>query len=132
MTRSRQPAALAALATLATILLSAAAVVLLPVAPAGATTLPRGFSDDPVAAVGGPTALAFTPDGRMLVTTQGGTLRVVANGTLLATPALDLTARICSTSERGLLGVAVDPAFPTNHLVSATPTTTASESLLKA
>ena len=31
-----------------------------------------------------PTALAFTPDGRLLVTTQGGTLRVVSGGALLA------------------------------------------------
>jgi hypothetical protein len=32
-------------------------------------TLPTGFSDTLVVSVGAPTALAFTPDGRMLVTT---------------------------------------------------------------
>lgn len=94
-----------------------ATLVVAAAGPAGAAVLPPGFSDDLVATVGGPTALAFTPDGRMLVTTQAGTLRVVANGSLVAAPALDLTARICSNSERGLLGVAVDPAFATNRFV---------------
>ncbi|HEX9670838.1 MAG TPA: PQQ-dependent sugar dehydrogenase, partial [Thermoanaerobaculia bacterium] len=71
-----------------------------------------------VAAVGAPTALAFTPDGRLLITSQGGTLRVYQNGALLPTPALTLPAsQVCSNSERGLLGVAVDPAFPCNNFI---------------
>ena len=78
-------------------------------AAAAAPVLPAQFSDSLVASVGQPTAIAFLPDGRMLVTTQPGRLRVVSNGTLLPTPALDLSGRICSNSERGLLGVAVDP-----------------------
>src|SRR5262249_48626856 len=76
-----------------------------------AITLPPGFGDALVAGIGAPTALAFTPDGRLLVTTQGGTLRIVSGGTLLATPALTLGSKVCSNSERGLLGVAVDPSF---------------------
>lgn len=39
------------------------------------------------------------------------------NGALLPTPALDLTARVCTELERGLLGVAVDPAFATNGFI---------------
>ncbi len=85
--------------------------------PAPAITLPPGFGDGLVATVGSPTALAFTPDGRLLVTTQGGTLRIVSDGSLLATPALSLGSKVCSNSERGLLGVAVDPSFATNHFV---------------
>jgi glucose/arabinose dehydrogenase/PKD repeat protein len=81
-------------------------------------TLPASFSDTLVATVGSPTALAFTPDGRLLVTTQGGQLRVVDTaGTMLGTAALDLSAKLCSNSERGVLGVAVDPAFPTNRRI---------------
>lgn len=80
-------------------------------------TLPAGFSDTLVASVGAPTALAFTPDGRMLVTTQGGDVRVVSGGTLIPTPALSLGSRVCTNSERGLLGVAVDPAFASNHFI---------------
>jgi glucose/arabinose dehydrogenase len=84
---------------------------------ATAAVLPGGFSDSLIAAVPAPTAVAFTLDGRLLVTSQLGTLHVVQNGTLLATPALDLTSRICSESERGLLGVATDPSFATNHFI---------------
>ena len=79
--------------------------------------IPPDFEDALIATIGGPTALAFTPDGRLLITTQGGQVRVYQNGTLLATPALNLAARLCTNSERGLLGVAVDPQFATNRFV---------------
>ncbi len=102
-----------ALRSLASALAAAALVSL----PASAVTLPPGFGDALVANVGAPTALAFTPDGRLLVTTQGGTVRIVSGGTLLPTPALSLGSAVCSNSERGLLGVAVDPQFATNHYV---------------
>jgi len=78
-------------------------------------TLPPDFGDALVASVAAPTALAFTPDGRLLITTQSGTLRVVQNGALLGTAALNLSAKLCTNSERGLLGVAVDPAFASNR-----------------
>ena len=84
--------------------------------PASAA-VPTGFSDELVATVGSPTALDFTPDGRMLITTQPGTVRVFENGQLLTTPALNLGTVICSNSERGLLGIAVDPQFATNGFV---------------
>ncbi len=92
-------------------------VALLAPAPAGAITLPPSFDDQPVATMIDPTALAFTPDGRMLIATKPGPLRVYKNGGLLTTPAIDLTASTCSDSERGLLGVAVDPSFATNHFI---------------
>jgi glucose/arabinose dehydrogenase len=81
--------------------------------------VPSGFVDGLVVSVPGPTSMAFTPDGRLLVTRQSGSLRVVtAAGALLATPALTLSAsQICTNSERGLLGVAVDPDFATNRSV---------------
>ena len=84
-------------------------------APAGAVTLPANFTDEVVTTVASPTALAWTPDGRMLIATQPGRLRVLSGGTLLATPALDLSTVACSESERGLLGVAVDPQFAANR-----------------
>jgi glucose/arabinose dehydrogenase/PKD repeat protein len=79
--------------------------------------VPAGFEDLLVATIAAPTALAFTPDGRLLVTTQPGQLRVISEGTLLPTPALDLASKICTNSERGVLGVAVDPAFATNGYI---------------
>lgn len=84
-----------------------------PARAAGAVaTLPAGFVDELVVGVGAPTALAFTPDERLLVTTQPGRVRLLAGGTL--STAIDLSAVTCSNSERGLLGIAVDPAFGSN------------------
>jgi glucose/arabinose dehydrogenase len=84
-------------------------------------TVPPEFADTLLATVGSPTALAFTPDGRLLITTQTGRLRIY-NGSLLSTPALNFTTqwptnRLCSNSERGLLGVAVDPNFDSNNYI---------------
>jgi uncharacterized protein (TIGR03437 family) len=80
-------------------------------------TLPPGFTDTLVASVASPTAIAFLPNGKMLITTQGGTIRIFDGSTLLATPALNISSRICSNSERGLLGIAVDPDFNTNQWI---------------
>jgi len=91
--------------------------VALSVPLAATASAPSGFTDSLVASVAAPTAMAFTPDGRLLVTSQSGALQVVQDGTLLAAPALNLGPTICSTSERGLLGVATDPAFATNHFI---------------
>jgi len=89
--------------------------VLLHVSVAHGVAVPAQFEDSLVTTISSPTALAFTPDGRLLITTQPGTLRVYKDGALLANPALDLTARTCSDLERGLLGVAVDPSFVSNR-----------------
>ncbi len=87
-------------------------------AAAAQAAVPSGFTDALVTSVGGPTALAFTPDGRLLITTQGGSLRIYQNGALLGAAALTIpAAQICNASEQGLLGVAVDPAFSTNNYI---------------
>jgi glucose/arabinose dehydrogenase len=78
--------------------------------------LPAGFGESLV--TGGltnPTNLAVTPDGRVFVTEQGGTLRVIQNGALLPTPFVSLT--VDSAGERGLLGVTFDPNFTANGFV---------------
>jgi len=67
--------------------------------------------------VDSPTALAFTPDGRLLVTTAPGKLRVYKDGALLANPALDISGKVCTNGARGLLGIAVDPNFATNNYI---------------
>ena len=59
--------------------------------------------------------MAFAPDGRLFVCEQGGKLRVIKDGSLLPTPFVTLT--VDSAGERGLLGVAFDPAFATNGFV---------------
>src|SRR5688572_2652641 len=91
------------------------AVVAAPEA-ARAATLPAGFTESLVAnGLSNPTAMAFAPDGRLFVCQQGGQLRVIENGVLLPTPFVTVT--VSSAGERGLLGVAFDPAFDTNHYV---------------
>jgi len=88
-----------------------------------AATVPAGFTDSLVAAgLSNPTAMAFAPDGRIFVCEQSGSLRVIKNGVLLATPFLTLP--VDSQGERGLLGVAFDPNFVSNQLVYVYYTTT--------
>lgn len=65
--------------------------------------------------IAAPVAMQFMPDGRLLVAEQAGKLRVIKNGTLQATPMISLT--VASNSERGLLGIAIDPNFATNKYV---------------
>jgi glucose/arabinose dehydrogenase len=81
-----------------------------------AATLPAGFTETLVAGgITNPTAMAFAPDGRLFVCQQGGQLRVIKNGALLASPFL--TVNVDSSGERGLLGVAFDPNFSINGFV---------------
>ena len=84
-----------------------------------AANVPDGFSDQTVLdQIDAPIALAFTSDGRMLITSKAGELWVYEEGQTDPSVALDLTAQVCANSaERGLLGVAVDPNFATNHYV---------------
>jgi glucose/arabinose dehydrogenase len=85
---------------------------------AAAPTLPSGFADQTVVSgLDRPTTLAFTPDGRMLIGAEAGTVHVFENGALKAQPALDISAKVCSDQERGLMSVAVDPSFATNHFI---------------
>jgi glucose/arabinose dehydrogenase len=85
-------------------------------ASAHAATLPSGFSETVIASgLQRPTAMQFAPDGRLFVCEQGGRLRVIKDGSLLPDPFVTLT--VSSSGERGLLGVAFDPAFSSNHFV---------------
>jgi glucose/arabinose dehydrogenase len=83
----------------------------------GAAALQPNFAHSQV--VGGlasPTTMQFAPDGRLFVAEQRGTLRVVKAGGTLAT-FLNISGRVDSAGERGLLGVAFDPDFSKNHYV---------------
>ena len=83
----------------------------------GTTTKPSGFTRNESWVVGLASATAFAqaPDERLFVAEQGGTLRVVKNGALLATPFA--TVAVDSAGERGLIGVALHPSFATNGWV---------------
>lgn len=82
---------------------------------AAAAILPTGFTESSVTGLSAPTAMELAPDGRIFVTQQGGALRVIKNGALLAAPFASLN--VDSSGERGLLGVAFDPAFASNQFV---------------
>jgi glucose/arabinose dehydrogenase len=53
--------------------------------------------------------------GRLFIVEQGGTVRVVKGGTLLAGDFLDISSEVGTGGERGLLGLAFDPDFATNR-----------------
>jgi glucose/arabinose dehydrogenase len=84
--------------------------------PADAQTLPGGFVRTQIAEVNAATRMAFAPDGRIFVAELAGRLRVIKNGTLLATPFVTLNVA-GGGSERGLTGVVLDPNFASNHFV---------------
>src|SRR5262249_57374891 len=93
-------------------------------APASAITVPSGFQVASVATgISQPAVIAFAPDGRLFIGDKSsGTIRVV-DGTLQATPLLRLSDFITAPAyydsyfERGLLGIAFDSSFATNHFV---------------
>ena len=94
-----------------------------PAEPAGrsavsvvAPQLPPGFRDTVVTKVAAPTALTWTPDGRMVITSKPGRV-IVRHEDGTRTIALDISARVCAQIERGLVGVAVDPNFDTNRFL---------------
>jgi glucose/arabinose dehydrogenase len=86
---------------------------------AATVTVPPGFVVETIASgLVEPTAAAVAPDGRIFVTEQRGTVRLIKNGSLLPTPVVDLrctsTSTVCvhSAQENGMLSVEVDPNFP--------------------
>src|SRR5262245_52562470 len=97
-------------------------ILLVMASGAAAASLPAGFTETRIATgLSSPTAMSFAPDGRLFVCEQGGRLRVIRNGTLLATPFV--TVSVDSAGERGLLGVAFDPNFATEPFVYVYHTT---------
>jgi glucose/arabinose dehydrogenase len=83
--------------------------------PAQAGDPMPGFVDTPyVSGLSHPTAIAFLPDARLLITEKGGTggpgtaALKLFDGTGTTTL---LTLPVCTDAEMGLLGVAVDPDF---------------------
>lgn len=100
------------------LLASVAALLALAISPAqGAVTLPPGFTQSPVVSgLTGPMDMEFAPDGRLFVAEEAGKLRIAKPDGTLAT-FLDISVKVDSTGERGLMGLAFDPSFATNHYV---------------
>ena len=82
--------------------------------PVRAGTPEPGYSDTLYAdGLSEPTALAFLPDGRLLITQKSGELLLLDSG---STSTL-VTIPVCTDSEMGLLGIALDPAFGSNGFI---------------
>ena len=68
-----------------------------------------------------PWAVDLAPDGRLFLTERSGRVRIArlegSTATLRAEPWATLPARVSANTERGLLGLALDPSFATNGFV---------------
>ena len=92
------------------------ATATLAVAVLGADAAPvdNNYSEQVVAAgLTSPTAIAFLPDRRLLVTEKDGALKLVQGGSATTLT----TIPVCTGSEMGLLGIALDPGFAANGFV---------------
>lgn len=84
--------------------------------PVGGRAIAPGFVETLVTdSLDSPVSMAIAPDGRVFVCEQGGALRVVRGGRLLARPFW--TAPTRAFMEEGLLGVVFDPHFARNGFV---------------
>ncbi len=77
----------------------------------------HAFLREIVSGLAKPTLLVSAHDGtgRLFVLEQTGTIRILKDGTLLPSPFLDLSGIVnANGNERGLLGLAFDPAYASN------------------
>lgn len=58
------------------------------------------------------TAITFASNDKAFLAIKTGVVRVVNDGVLLSAPFIDLSAEVNKVTDRGLLGIAVDPSFP--------------------
>src|SRR3954454_10811298 len=82
---------------------------------------PPGFSESVVfSGLTEPTAIRFSPDGRVFVAEKGGVIKVFDSLTdKTPTVFADLRTQVYNFADRGLLGLALDPDFPAKPYVYA-------------
>ena len=99
--------------------LGAALVTQIGQSPAGASTLPTGFRDSVVlSGLTNPTVLQFAPDGRIFVGQKNGVIKVFQSLTdTNPVTFADLSGKVDDYWDRGLLGMALPPNFPTDPYV---------------
>ena len=103
----------ALLALIAGVLVSVAGA-----APAAASVYPAGFADTTIASgLTSPTAVTWAPDGRMFIAQKAGQVRVLPAGAQASQTVqlLDISSHVNNYADHGLLGLAVDSSFATNH-----------------
>ena len=98
----------------------------------GSVSISLGFPDSPITPVTPVTPPALTlqqvasglnqplfltapaGDARLFIVERPGRIRIVASGTLLSQPFLDISAQLSTDGERGLLSMAFDPQYAQN------------------
>src|SRR5207342_966251 len=95
-------------------ILAVAAVAAMPGTVLGLTSISL---DHVVGGFASPTQVTNAHDGtnRLFVVEQRGTIRVVQGGVIQPGYFLDIRSNVEDGGERGLLGLAFDPGFTTNH-----------------
>jgi glucose/arabinose dehydrogenase len=88
-------------------------------ARAASPELPPGFSDTTViSGLDHPTAVRFSPDGRVFIAEKSGIVKVFASPTAASGATFaDLRTEVLDFWDRGLLGLALDPGFPSRPYV---------------
>ena len=81
------------------------------------SALPSLVLVSPIAGLTQPVSITHAGDGsgRIFVVQQNGQIRIIRNGTLASTPFLNISTRISTGGERGLLGLAFPPGFATKQ-----------------
>ena len=100
-------------------LLAGAVVAITTSGSAQAATLPAGFQEQTVlSGLINPTVVRFSSDGRIFVAEKRGVIKVFDSLTdTTPTTFADLNINVYNFWDRGLLGMALDPSFPTNPYV---------------
>ncbi|MCI0630162.1 MAG: PQQ-dependent sugar dehydrogenase [Phycisphaerales bacterium] len=79
--------------------------------------LPTGFQAVTMSpTLSKPVGMAFTPDGRLFVAEQRGTVKVIQNGTVIST-FIHIKGEVGLAEDRGLLGIALHPNFASKRWV---------------
>ncbi len=81
-----------------------------------AQSFPSNFAGVQIATGLDPVGMDVAPDGRVFLAEKTGKIRIIKNGTLLATPFITIP-NVDNWNERGLLKVLVDPNFATNKFI---------------
>ena len=100
-------------------LLGGAVVAVTTAGSAHAATLPAGFQESVVFdGLSNPTVVRFSSDGRIFVAEKRGVIKVFDSlSDTTPTTFADLNVNVYNFWDRGLLGMALDPNFPTNPYV---------------
>ncbi|HEV2862981.1 MAG TPA: PQQ-dependent sugar dehydrogenase [Pyrinomonadaceae bacterium] len=99
---------------------------------AQASDLPTLALTNPIGGFSQPVVITHAGDGsgRVFVIEQTGRVRLVKNGALLTAPFLDISARISTGGERGLLGLAFPPNYAAKGYFYVNYTNTAGDTVV--